>query len=113
MAKKEHMDDIILDLTIKFHNTYETLANDFNYKTREDTKDFNIHSNNGKLMFATVEQCMLPLLFELETFKDRQNKIKKNIEKFINTDNYDPEVVKNNYKKLIEILNMESDVDGK
>lgn len=113
MAKKENMEDIILDLTIKFHNTYEKLANDFNCKIKEEIKDFNIHSDSGKLLFATVEQCMLPVLFELETFKDKQSKIKKNIKKFVDANDYDPEVVKANYKKLMEILNMESDADDK
>jgi len=36
-----------------FHKTYEDLATGFFYKTREDTKEFNPNSANGKLMIAT------------------------------------------------------------
>ena len=82
MAKKVNMEDIILDLTIKFHNTYGKLASDFNVKGIE-IKDFNINSDSDKLLFATVEQCILPTLFELESYKDKQSKLKKTIKKFI------------------------------
>jgi len=38
-----------------FHDTYERLAPEFGYKTREDTKEFNPNSPNGKLMIAVCK----------------------------------------------------------
>ncbi len=35
-----------------FHDTYERLAPSFGYETREDTKEFDPESPNGKLMAA-------------------------------------------------------------
>lgn len=37
-----------------FHNTYESMAPEFGYETREDTKQFDSESPNGKLMTAVV-----------------------------------------------------------
>ena len=48
------MNKEILEITKKFHDTYEKLASEYTYETREDTKVFDINSNNGKLMYATV-----------------------------------------------------------
>lgn len=39
-------------LAKQFHETYERLAPEFGYATREDTKHFNPDSANGKLMIA-------------------------------------------------------------
>jgi hypothetical protein len=41
-----------------FHKTYEELATGFLYKTREETKEFNPNSANGKLMIATCEAVL-------------------------------------------------------
>jgi len=41
-----------------FHNTYESLAPDFGYETREDTKAFDPKSANGKLMVAVCERIL-------------------------------------------------------
>lgn len=38
-----------------FHDTYESLAPSFGYETREDTKDFDLKSKNGKLMVAVCK----------------------------------------------------------
>lgn len=35
-----------------FHETYERLAPQYGYETREDTKEFDAESPNGKLMIA-------------------------------------------------------------
>lgn len=42
----------------QFHNTYERLAPKFGYKTREDTKDFDPESPNGKLMIAVCGEVV-------------------------------------------------------
>jgi len=39
-----------------FHDTYETLAPNFGYITREDTREFDPHSPNGRLMIAVIEE---------------------------------------------------------
>ncbi len=36
------------------HEQYEELAPDFNYETREDTRQFDPESKNGRLMIATM-----------------------------------------------------------
>lgn len=40
------------DLARAFHATYETLAPQYGYATREETREFNPNSANGKLMIA-------------------------------------------------------------
>ena len=58
------MNKEILEITKKFHDTYEKLASGYTYETREDTKVFDINSNNGKLMYATVNEIVSPILEE-------------------------------------------------
>lgn len=41
-----------------FHNTYESLAPTFGYETREDTKEFDPESKNGKLMIAVCNKVV-------------------------------------------------------
>lgn len=53
-------------LARKFHDTYESLAPSFGYETREDTKQFDPESSNGRLMIAVCErligtECLFPL----------------------------------------------------
>jgi hypothetical protein len=45
-----------------FHDTYEQLAPEFGYETRNDTKDFDSLSKNGRLMIAVCESVMMPAL---------------------------------------------------
>lgn len=45
-----------LELAMKFHETYERLAPDFGYETRDDTKQFDPQSKNGKLMIAVCHE---------------------------------------------------------
>lgn len=39
-------------LAILFHDTYESLAPVYGYETKEDTKNFDPESKNGRLMIA-------------------------------------------------------------
>jgi hypothetical protein len=41
-----------------FHDTYERLAPAFGYSTREDTKNFDPESLNGRLMIAVCEEIL-------------------------------------------------------
>jgi hypothetical protein len=61
----------ILEITKKFHDTYEKLASEYTYETREDTKVFDINSNNGKLMYATVNEIVSPILEENQELKSQ------------------------------------------
>ena len=69
----------ILKITKKFHDTYEKLSKEYNYETREDTKVFDINSNNGKLMYVTVNEIVSPILKENKQLKNNWNKLKKYI----------------------------------
>lgn len=44
-----------------FHETYDRLAQEFGYETREDTKEFDEKSPNGKLMIATIKEVLSKL----------------------------------------------------
>ncbi len=50
-----------LQLAVLFHETYERLAPSFGYETREDTKEFDKDSKNGKLMVAVCGE-ILPII---------------------------------------------------
>ena len=63
------MNKEILEITKEFHDTYEKLASEYTYETREDTKVFDINSNNGKLMYATVNEIVSPILKEMKKEK--------------------------------------------
>lgn len=58
------MSEEILEITKKFHDTYEKLASEYAYETRKDTRVFDINSNNGKLMYATVNEIVSSILEE-------------------------------------------------
>ena len=45
-------------LAYLFHKFYEELAPNFGYETREDTREFDPNSKNGKLMIATCEKIL-------------------------------------------------------
>ena len=45
-------------LARQFHDTYERLAPDYGYETREDTKLFDVASPNGKLMIAVCQEIL-------------------------------------------------------
>jgi len=47
-----------LQLAKLFHDTYERLAPQFGYETREETKQFDSLAPNGQLMVATCAQIL-------------------------------------------------------
>ena len=77
------MDKEILEITKEFHDTYEKLASEYTYETREDTKVFDINSNNGKLMYATVNEIVSPILKENKKQKEVIDKANKKLNNFI------------------------------
>lgn len=53
-----------LELATRFHETYERLAPQFGYETRQDTKQFDPTTPNGQLMQAVAKEILkdyLPL----------------------------------------------------
>ena len=71
----------ILEITKKFHDTYEKLASEYTYETRKETRVFDINSSNGKLMYATVNEIISPILEENKQLKDNWNELKEYINK--------------------------------
>lgn len=51
-------DDRAVTAARKFHDIYERLAPDFGYETREDTREFDPESQNGKLMTAVLQELL-------------------------------------------------------
>lgn len=49
-------------LARQFHETYELLAPSFGYETREETKQFNPYTPNGKLMIAVCDSLRRRIL---------------------------------------------------
>lgn len=58
-----------IELATLFHETYERLAPEFGYKTREDTKYFDSSTPNGRLMIAVCEEILIDLQNYLEKSK--------------------------------------------
>lgn len=51
-------DKAALDIAKRFHNLYESLAPQYGYVTRADTKVFDPDSPNGKLMIEVCRQML-------------------------------------------------------
>ena len=60
--KKEERNQIAINLAKKFHRYYEELAPQYGYETREETREFNPDSKNGKLMIAVCERILANLV---------------------------------------------------
>jgi cytolysin (calcineurin-like family phosphatase) len=84
------MNKEILEITKNFHDTYEKLASEYAYKTREDTKVFNINSNNGKLMYATINEIVSPILKENQELKKQLHDASIQIQELIEKDIWCP-----------------------
>lgn len=65
------MNEEILEITKKFHDTYEKLSKEYNYETKKETRVFDINSSNGKLMYATVNEIISPVLEENQELKKK------------------------------------------
>lgn len=107
------MNKEILEITKNFHDMYEKLASEYNYETREDTKVFDINSNNGKLMYATVNEIVSPILKENKQLKmivNEYEKLNKGF-KITNVQEYNIDELlsykknKDNWNKLKEYIN--------
>ena len=94
------MNKEILEITKRFHETYEKLSKEYSYETREDTKVFNVNSNNGMLMYATVNEIVSPILKENKKLKDRDLIIAAELTKLQDENKQ----LKDNWNKLKEWL---------
>lgn len=92
------MNKEILEITKKFHDTYEKLASEYTYETREDTKVFDINSNNGKLMYATVNEIVSPILKENKILRENA----ENNDKVVDKVNWKNQLLKKNNIQLKE-----------
>lgn len=101
------MNKEILEITKKFHDTYEKLASEYTYETREDTKVFDINSSNGKLMYATVNEIVSPILKENKILKENAEHNDKVVDK-VNWENMllkkENNQLKCNWNKLREYI---------
>ena len=94
------MNKEILEITKKFHDTYEKLASEYTYETREDTKVFDINSNNGKLMYATVNEIVSPILKENKILKENA----EHNDKVVDNVNWENMLLKKENKQLKDKL---------
>lgn len=110
------MNKEIKKYTEMFHYTYEMLALNFGYETRKDTKKFDFDTPNGKLMYATVEKIISPILEENQQLKEQletSEKARKEAIDYIkelydNTDDttcYD--IDKDEKERLLQILDID------
>lgn len=67
-------------MAIKFHEAYERLAPEFDYQTREDTKEFDPESSNGRLMLAVMQE-IFPIGDTKKT-QDVVNEVLEMVEEF-------------------------------
>lgn len=51
-------EDAVEALALLFHDTYERLAPEYGYSTREDTRIFDAKSDNGRLMLAVCKEVL-------------------------------------------------------
>ena len=97
------MNKEILEITKKFHNTYEKLSKEYSYETREDTKVFDINSNNGKLMYATVNEIVSPILKENKILRENAENNDKVVDK-VNWENMLLKKENKHQKDLIDTI---------
>lgn len=90
------MNKEILEIAKEFHDTYEKLASEYTYETREDTKVFDINSNNGKLMYATVNEIVSPILKENKILRENA----ENNDKVVDNVNWENMLLKKENKQL-------------
>ena len=106
------MNKEILEIAKEFHDTYEKLASEYTYETREDTKVFDINSNNGKLMYATVNEIVSPILKENKILRENAENNDKVVDN-VNWENMllkkENKQLKDNWNKLKEIVKSQSD----
>ena len=98
------MNEEILEITKKFHDTYEKLASEYAYETREDTKVFDINSSNGKLMYATVNEIVSPILKENKKQKEVLDKAVNDIQEIIDAVNKNTIIAMKQFNFKLEII---------
>ena len=101
------MNEEIAEITKKFHDTYEKLSKDYDYETRKETRVFDINSSNGKLMYATVNEVIKPILEENTKLINQQKEFIKYMNAIIEdleTEDVDDEEMKGYLIQRIDIF---------
>ena len=94
-----------------FHNTYEELAPQFGYETREDTKEFDPESKNGKLMLEVWERVVKEILQQERERIIRHRELENGKEELsecgalYNEDCEKNEAYREEYKTIIKFIN--------
>ena len=86
------------ETTRRFHYIYEQVAKEYGYKTREDTKELDFNSPNGKTMLKTVETITTPYLEEIERLKTELQDTKEHLGEYLHEQEEDN-------KRLNNIIN--------
>ena len=118
------MNEEILEITKKFHDTYEKLSKDYDYETRKETRVFDINSSNGKLMYETVNEVIKPILEENTKLINQQKEFIKYMNAIIEdleTEDVDDEEMKgyliqriNTFKEILQkYKSIIGDIDDK
>ena len=101
------MNDEIKKYTEMFHNTYEMLAPKYGYETRGDTKQLDFDSPNGKLMYATIEKIVCPILEENQQLREelqQKEDIINKIKKYLRENEKEYGSLEENEKIILQIL---------
>ena len=59
-------------LAIEFHETYERMAPDFGHETRQDTRQFDPETPNGRLMIAVCADIISRLTVDIAIAMDKE-----------------------------------------
>lgn len=69
-----------LGLATAFHEIYESLAPSFGYETREETREFDPESKNGRLMVATCAEILCRFQIGIKYYTTNNNYGKLNLD---------------------------------
>lgn len=60
--QEREQNQIAVNFAYKFHRYYEEMAPEYGYETRQETKEFDPKSPNGRLMVAVCERILANLV---------------------------------------------------
>ncbi|MCK5602035.1 hypothetical protein KAR91_09205 [Candidatus Pacearchaeota archaeon] len=93
------------DIAQAFHDKYEHFAPSFGYVTREETREFDADSPNGRLMMAVCEAVVGPIISENKRLTD----IGERYCKQVTSDGEEIERLEDENKRLADGIILESD----
>ena len=99
----EVMEKDIKQIALQFHNTYEELAPKFGYETRKDTRELDFNSENGQLMYATVQKVVKPIIEKLEKAEEENENLVLSVlnnKKYIDNECIPKSIIREEIEKL-------------